>query len=182
MGNETQITLNADLVQSLQDAIAKATAAATNASTAATSANAAADQASSAALGGVAGARTQSNKEVDSAARTDLTDITKNIDSDIGIPEAWSANVKRTYDLHQSDDFEAKMRNRIQFDSIISEQTKHLANLNQLTLQSLANNQNQSNLNNTLSIDRSWNVNETDAFAVLLNKVVSEAVEKAVAK
>ena len=180
MGNETTVTLDAALVQQLQDAIAKATAAATNASTAATSANAAADQASSAALGGVAGARTQSNKEVDSGTEAIFKSVQQ--DSDIGIPEAWSANVKRTYDLHQSDDFEAKMRNRIQFDSIIAEQTKHLANLNQLTLQSLANNQNQSNLNNTLSIDRSWNVNETDAFAVLLNKVVSEAVKKAVAK
>jgi len=65
---------------------------------------------------------------------------------------------------------------------MVSEQTKHLANLNQLTLQSLANNQNQSNLNNTLSIDRSWNVNETDAFAVLLNKTVADAVSEALKK
>jgi hypothetical protein len=167
-----------ELLQELKDAIAQAKAEAANANAAATTANAAADQASAGALGGVAGARTQSNAEQASVNDTIFKSVQQ--DSDIGIPEAWSANVKRTYDLHQTDDFEARMRNRVQFDAIISEQTKHLANLNQLTLQSLANNQNQSNLNNTLSIDRSWNVNETDAFAVLLNKVVSDAVKQAI--
>ena len=167
-----------ELLQELTDAIAKAEAAAANASAAATTANAAADQASAGSAAGVAGARTQSNAEQASVNDTIFKSVQQ--DSDIGIPEAWSANVKRTYDLHQTDDFEARMRNRVQFDAIISEQTKHLANLNQLTLQSLANNQNQSNLNNTLSIDRSWNVNETDAFAVLLNKVVGDAVKQAI--
>jgi len=167
-----------ELLQELTDAIAKAEAAAVNASAAATTANAAADQASAGSAAGVAGARTQSNAEQASVNDTIFKSVQQ--DSDIGIPEAWSANVKRTYDLHQTDDFEARMRNRVQFDAIISEQTKHLANLNQLTLQSLANNQNQSNLNNTLSIDRSWNVNETDAFAVLLNKVVGDAVKQAI--
>jgi len=169
---------NDELLKRIEDAIASAKAEAANANAAATTANAAADQASAGAAAGVAGARTQSNKEVDSGTETVFKSVQQ--DSDIGIPEAWSANVKRTYDVHQSDDFEAKMRNRIQFDAIVSEQTKHLANLNQLTLQSLANNQNQSNLNNTLSIDRSWNVNETDAFAVLLNKTVADAVSAAI--
>ena len=169
---------NDELLKRIEDAIASAKAEAANANAAATTANAAADQASAGAAAGVAGARTQSNKEVDSGTETVFKSVQQ--DSDIGIPEAWSANVKRTYDLHQTDDFEARMRNRIQFDAIISEQTKHLANLNQLTLQSLANNQNQSNLNNTLSIDRSWNVNETDAFAVLLNKTVADAVSAAI--
>jgi len=169
---------NDELLKRIEDAIASAKAEAANANAAATTANAAADQASAGAAAGVAGARTQSNKEVDSGTETVFKSVQQ--DSDIGIPEAWSANVKRTYDVHQSDDFEAKMRNRIQFDAIVSEQTKHLANLNQLTLQSLANNQNQSNLNNTLSIDRSWNVNETDAFSVLLNKTVADAVSAAI--
>ena len=169
---------NDELLKRIEDAIASAKAEAANANAAATTVNAAADQASAGAAAGVAGARTQSNKEVDSGTETVFKSVQQ--DSDIGIPEAWSANVKRTYDVHQSDDFEAKMRNRIQFDAIVSEQTKHLANLNQLTLQSLANNQNQSNLNNTLSIDRSWNVNETDAFAVLLNKTVADAVSAAI--
>jgi len=169
---------NDELLKRIEDAIASAKVEAANANAAATTANAAADQASAGAAAGVAGARTQSNKEVDSGTETVFKSVQQ--DSDIGIPEAWSANVKRTYDVHQSDDFEAKMRNRIQFDAIVSEQTKHLANLNQLTLQSLANNQNQSNLNNTLSIDRSWNVNETDAFAVLLNKTVADAVSAAI--
>lgn len=167
-----------ELMSQLAMAIAKAEAAAASANAAA--ANASSAQASTGAAGSTASARTQSNTEQASTNDTVFKSVQQ--DSDIGIPEAWSANVKRTYDLHQTDDFEARMRNRVQFDAIVSEQTKHLANLNQLTLQALANNQNQSNLNNTLSIDRSWNVNETDAFAVLLNKVVAEAVEKAVSK
>ena len=164
------------LLKELQDAIATARAEAANANAAATTANAAADQASAGAAAGVAGARTQSNKEVDSGTETVFKSVQQ--DSDIGIPEAWSANVKATYDKHQTYDFETQVRNRTHFDAMVSEQTKHLANLNQLTLQSLANNQNQSNLNNTLSIDRSWNINETDAAAVLLQKVIADAVSK----
>ena len=180
MGNETTVTLDAVVLEGLQDAIAKATAAATNANAAAASANAAANQASSGSVAGVAGARTQSNKEVDSGTETVFKSVQQ--DSDIGIPEAWSANVKRTYDLHQSDDFEAKMRNRIQFDSIISEQIKHLANLNQLTITNLANNQNQSNMNNTLGIDRAWNINETDLAAKSVAAITDAVLAKMASK
>ena len=168
------------LLKELQDAIATARAEAANANAAATTANAAADQASAGAAAGVAGARTQSNKEVDSGTETVFKSVQQ--DSDIGIPEAWSANVKRTYDVHQTYDVESQTQNRNHYNTLVTQLQTHLANVNQMSIQALANNQNQSNLNNTLSIDRSWNVNETDAFAVLLNKTVADAVSEALKK
>ena len=182
MGNETTVTLDAVVLEGLKDAIAKATAAATNASAAAASANAAADQASSGSAAGVAGARTQSNKEVDSAARTDLTDITKNIDSDIGVNEAWSANVKRTYDVHQTYDVEGQTQNRNHYNTLVTQLQTHLANLNQLTITNLANNQNQSNMNNTLGIDRAWNINETDLAAKSVAAITDAVLAKMASK
>ena len=179
MANVTTVTLDAALVESLKDAIAKATVAATNASAAATSANAAADQASSAALGGVAGARTQSNKEVDSGTEAIFKSVQQ--DSDIGIPEAWSANVKRTYDVHQTYDVESQVQNRQHYNTLVTQLQTHLANLNQLTVTNLANNQNQSNLNNTLSIDRAWNINETD-LAAKSAAIITDAVLAVIAK
>jgi len=166
------------IIKDLEDAIAKATVQLASSGGAASGST----QSSTAAGAGVAGARTHSNAEQDNKVVTGLTDVTKNIDSDIGIPEAWSANVKRTYDIHQSYDMESQTQNRTQYNVLQSQLQTHLANVNQLALQSLANNQNQSNLCNTLSIDRAWNVNETDAFAVLLNGMVADAVKAAVAK
>ena len=178
---ENTVTLDAALVSSLQDAIAKATVAATNASAAAASANAAADQASGGSAAGVAGARTQSNTETGSGMKTDFTDVTKNIDSDIGIPEAWSANVKRTYDVHQTYDVESQVQNRQHYNTLVTQLQTHLANLNQLTVTNLANNQNQSNLCNTLSIDRAWNINETD-LAAKSAAIITDAVLSVIAK
>jgi hypothetical protein len=171
---------NEELLVVINAAIADARAAAAAANVAAAAAN----QASSGAAAGVAGARTQSN--VEQAAVTDamLKSISQQTESDINVPEAWQANVKRTYDVHQSVDIESMQRNRVHFDAMITQQATHLANLNQLTLQSLANNQNQSNLANTqainsqaLSIDRQWNINETDlsakSAAVLTDAILS---------
>ena len=152
---------NEQLKEYLDDAIAQAIASASSA------------QASGGA--GTAGARTQSNKEADSGTEVSTKDI--QTDSDIGIEEAWSANVKRTYDVHQSYDNETLVQNRTHFNTMITQQQNHLAALNQMSLQAVANNQNQSNLNNLIGIDRTWNVNETDGFAVLLSKVVGDAVK-----
>jgi len=133
-------------------------------------------------LGGVAGARTQSNVEQASMNDAILKSVSQNIDSDIGVTEAWSANVKRTYDIHQTFDTEVMVRNRTHFDTMITQLQTHIANLNQMTIQSLANNQNQSNLNNTLSIDRSWNINETDlaakSAAIITDKVLAAMAAK----
>ena len=159
---------NQELFSKLQDAVARAEAAASSA------------QASSGAAGSAVNARTQSNTEQASTNDTVFKSVSQ--DSDVGIPEAWSANVKRTYDVHQTYDLESQVRNRTHFDTMVTQMQTHVANLNQMSIQALANNQNQSNLANTLSIDRAWNVNETDAFAVLLNKVVSEAVKEALGK
>lgn len=171
---------NEQLSKKMEDLVARAEAAAVNANAAATTANAAADQASAGASSGVAGARTQSNKESDSETGSVFKTVQQ--DSDIGIPEAWSANVKRTYDIHQSYDMETQVRNRTHFDTMLVEQQKHLAAVNAMVLQSIANNQNQSNVANGLLVDRAWNVNETDGFAVLLQKVVGEAVREAIKK
>lgn len=137
-------------------------------------------QSSTGADAAVGTARTKSNTEKDADTGAIFRDVQR--DSDINVQEAWSANVKRTYDMHQSVDFENAARNRQHFDAMVSQQIKHAANLDAMNLQAVANNQNQSNLNNTLGIDRAWNINETDAFAVLLNKVVAEAVDKAIKK
>ena len=51
-----------------------------------------------------------------------------------------------------------------------------------MSLQSIANNQNQSNIANGMLVDRAWNVNETDGFSVLLSKVVGDAVAEALKK
>ena len=169
---------NEKLLKELTDAIAKAETAAASANAAA--ANASSAQSSTGAAGGTASARTQSNKESDSENASVFKSVQQ--DSDIGIPEAWSANVKRTYDVHQTYDLEGQTQNRNHYNTLVTQLQTHLANVNQMSIQALANNQNQSNLNNTLSIDRSWNVNETDAFAVLLNKTVADAVSEALKK
>lgn len=166
------------LLKELEEAIAKAEAAAASANAAA--ANASSAQASTGAGGGTSNARTQSNSEQSSGTETVFKSVSQ--DSDIGVPEAWSANVKRTYDVHQTYDVETQVRNRNHYDTMVTEQQKHLANLNHMTLQALANNQNQSNLNNTLSIDRAWNINETDlaakSVAILTDAVLAEIVKR----
>ena len=158
---------DAELLAAVTKAVAEANAAAANANTAAASANAAANQASAGSSSGVAGARTQSNMEaaVDRAMSTVQQLQQAQVESDIDTPEAWKANVKRTYDVHQTYDMEVMVRNRTHFDALITQLQTHLANVNQMAIQALANNQNQSNLNNTLSIDRAWNINETDLAA-----------------
>jgi len=166
------------LFDKLTDAIAKAETAAASANAAA--ANASSAQSSTGAAGGTASARTQSNKESDSENASVFKSVQQ--DSDIGIPEAWSANVKRTYDVHQTYDLEGQTQNRNHYNTLVTQLQTHLANVNQLSLQSIANNQNQSNVANGMLVDRAWNVNETDGFAVLLNKVVADAVAEALKK
>ena len=164
---------NEELIAAMSSLVSRAEAAAANANAAATTANAAADQATAGASSSVAGARTQSNTETDTGA------IDRQVDSDIGVEEAWAANVKRTYDVHQTYDLETKGRNRLHFDNAIVEMQKHLANVNHLSLQALTNNQNASQL----SIDRMWNINETDlaakSAAALTDAILAELVKRA---
>lgn len=190
---------NEEILALIEKAVAEAKASAVAANAAAATANAAADQASSGAAAGVAGARTQSNveqalaKAIDTAASLQQAQV----ESDIDTPEslkagvvanrsAWDANNKRTYDVHQTEDSETRGRNRTHFDALISQQLTHIANLNSLTLQAIANNQNQSNLVNTgainhqaLAVDRQWNINETDlsakSAAVLTDMILAKA-------
>lgn len=172
---------NDELLDAMTKLVARAEAAAANANASATTATAAANQATAGASGGVAGARTQSNVEaaLDRAMSTVQQLQQTQVESDIDTPEAWKANVKRTYDVHQTYDLEGMSRNRLHFDNAITELQKHVANVNHLTLQALTNNQNASQL----SIDRMWNINETDlaakSAAVLTDAILAELVRRA---
>jgi len=192
-GENNMALSDQEVLASITAAVAAANAAATNANTAAASANAAANQSSAGAAGGVAGARTQSNAEQASLNDAILKTVTQNVDSDIGVTEAWSSNVKRTYDIHQSYDHEVMVRNRTHFDNLVSEQLTHLADVHQLALQSLANNQNQSNTANNQMItlahvatDRIWNINETDlaakSAAIITDMVLAEMAKRSAVK
>ncbi|GAG42801.1 unnamed protein product, partial [marine sediment metagenome] len=93
---------------------------------------------------------------------------TSTVDSDINVQEGWSASV-----------IQDAGRNRMHFDAIITQRLTHVDNLNAASLQAINNGQAASNTGNGGLIDRFWNINETDAFAVLLNKVVADAVAAA---
>jgi hypothetical protein len=126
-------------------------------------------QASSGADAAVGAARTKSNKEVDSGTESVFKTVAQ--DSDINAPESWQAFL-----------LEGAMRDRERYNSEMAQERKHKSNLDAMNLQSVANNQNQSNINNHIAIDRVWNINEDSAFAVLLNKVVADAVKAEMSK
>lgn len=139
---------------------------------------------------GAGARRTVSNDEQADNVDSALSLLQKQVDSDIDTPEAWKANVKRTYDIHQSEDLENARRNRVHFDNLVSTQLTHLANVNQLTVQALANNQNNANVANAqsiahrdIAIDRQWNVNATDlaekSAAALTDLVLAKVAQKA---
>lgn len=191
MTNEELLALIRQLVA---DARAESVAIAKLAAVNVAGALAAADQATAGAQAGVAGARTVSNTEQarDSTLVNQLDSLTgliqKQVDSDVDTPEAWKANIKRTYDVHQTYDMETALRNRAHFDNAVLAYQTHVGNLNHYTLQALANNQNQSNLANLqgvahrdIAIDREWNINETDlaakSAAVLTDAALSKAVK-----
>src|SRR5262245_60030084 len=176
-GEDPMTAAEARLLRQISEAIAEAKVAAVAANAAAATANLASAGA------GATTARTQSN--IESAIDRAMSQVTSlqqaQVESDIDTPEAWKANVKRTYDVHQSHDMEVMQRNRVHFDTLVTQLQTHLANVNQLTLAALANNQNQSNLCNTLAIDRSWNINETDlsakSAAALTDRILAEAAK-----
>jgi ribosomal protein L14E/L6E/L27E len=174
----SKIEFTTEILDQVNAAIAEAKAAAASANSAAANANSA--QASTGAAGATVNARTQSNAE--QASNTEAIFKTVQQDSDIGVPEAWSANVKRTYDVHQTYDLESQAQMRTHFNTMITQQQNHLSALNQMSLQAIANNQNQSNLNNLLGIDRAWNINETDlaakSVAVITDAVLSEIAKR----
>jgi hypothetical protein len=83
------------------------------------------------------------------------------VDSDVGIEEAWAANVKSTYDIHQTwfnDVFGALQKQRAQLDHLTNQlfqngiNSGHLQHLGAITDQNLGT-------------DRKMNINETDLAA-----------------
>lgn len=123
------------------------------------------NQSSTGADAAVGAARTKSNKEVDSGTETVFKSVAQ--DSDVNVQEGWSVFA-----------LESARRDREAHDLIVSQERKHKAEIDALTLQSIANNQNQSNLNNTLSIDRSWNLNETDAYSAIAATVTAAVLKE----
>ena len=117
-------------IPNVAGAAATANTASVAAQTALNNATAAANQAAAGAAAGLAAARTQSNVE-SQVSQTSNT-------ADIGIEEAWATNNKTAYDDYQSYKMEAHGRNRLHFDQLITTLTKHVANLDQITLKRLA--------------------------------------------
>lgn len=150
---------NEEFLAALEKVVASAVAQVANANAAGSTSNTSANQNSAGSGAAVADSRTRSNIE----------DI--QVGSDINVPEGWSSHA-----------LEATQKNRVHFDNMVSQQLTHVANLNHLTLQALSNNQNQSNLGNLLALDRSWNVNETDAYATILAAKIAESLMKGAKK
>ena len=183
MTNEELIAELGTLRKEMSAAVAEVRASVANANAAAATANAAANQAAAGAAAGVAGARTQQNTEASVDRAMSL--LQQQVDSDVDTPEAWKANIKRTYDIHQSLDLESASRNRLHFDHAITQYQSLVSNLNHLNVVQMTNLQNQANIQNSNAIesakigsDRMWNVNETDwaavSMATFVNKVLAE--------
>lgn len=86
--------------------------------------------------------------------------------------QAWQANKKRTYDRVEGDLDAAIKSGQSHVDRLRTIQELQLSNA--VIACNQANNARMDHHN--IFIDRVWNVNETDALAVLLNKAVGEAV------
>lgn len=77
------------------------------------------------------------------------------------------ANAKRTYDAYQGHHLEAVGRDRVHFDSLMTAEREHTAELRRLSLQALQNAIETSNMvgkqasrHSDVAIDRQWNVDE----------------------
>ena len=111
---------------------------------------------------------------------------------DIGQNEAWSANIKRTYDEFQQESLESIRRNRTIVDKLVSDAQQYDNQRQGIANQSLQNAVETANMvgkqsvrHGDLAIDRQWNIDE-QAWAVeaiveavlaritQMNKVVSE--------
>lgn len=114
--------------------------------------------------------------------------VAEQVDSDIGETEAWAANMKRTYDIHQTDERESFNRSRAWFDDIMGSLQKRRAELDALTNQLFQAGINSGHLQHlgaitdqNLGTDRKMNINETD-LAAKSAAVLSDAMLAAVAK
>ncbi len=125
----------------------------------------------------------QSETNYSDKGRAAVQNASNESDQDIGADEsmaaqvaqalmAWEANKKRTYDRVEGD-----------LDAAIKAGQSHVARLHTIQELQLSNAViacNQANNarmdHHNIFIDRVWNVNETDALSVLLNKVTGDAI------
>lgn len=105
------------------------------------------------------------------AAGTTATQASTKHDSDIGVEEAWSANIKRTYDEFQHESLESVRRNRSYIDKILSDAQQYDNGRQNMANQALQNAVETANMvgkqvmrHSDLAIDRQWNVDEVSAL------------------
>jgi hypothetical protein len=125
---------------------------------------------------GAAGTGTTTGRTVsDEGVKTGF--VSTKVDSDVGIEEAWAANIKDTYDIHKTwfnDVFGALQKQRAQLDHLTNQlfqngvNSGHLQHLGAITDQNLGT-------------DRKMNINETDRLSVISDAIIA-ALGKAAQK
>lgn len=104
-------------------------------------------------------------------------------DSDINLEEAWGANVKRTYDEHQTYDHDSRVRSRADWEDQRQMRMRHAEELHTVRMQLFQNAVETANMASKqalrdaeLASDRKWNVDEVAAVtAVVLDRLVDMA-------
>lgn len=114
--------------------------------------------------------------------------------SDIGIEEAWSANVKRTFDEYQEESLTAIRQHRTLFDKILTDAQQYDNARQSMANQALQNAVETANMvgkqavrHGDIAIDRQWNVDEVAGFvqkilAGVQDPAIAAAMAAAIAK
>jgi hypothetical protein len=110
---------------------------------------------------------------------------------DIGVDEAWAANIKRTYDEFQQESLESIRSNRTIVDKLILDAQQNDNQRQAIANQALQNAVETANMvskqavrHGDLSIDRQWNVDEQGYIveSILQSDVFKDAIAAAVAQ
>lgn len=110
------------------------------------------------------------------------------VKEDIGSGEAWTANVKRTYDVTQSYDREGDGQRRAHFDRMMTSALDRDAQMHTLAMQVLQNGishgadlNTQKIRHNDLAVDRQWNVDEVAQLVaktpIFLDAIAAKVVD-----
>lgn len=109
---------------------------------------------------------------------------------EVGMDEAWKANIKRTYDNYEELMISTHAQHQFELAAANAQHMKEMANVNAVTLQALQNGvQHAQALNHNrekhddLAVDRTWNIDE-QAFTVadiLQSNTFKDAIAEAVA-
>lgn len=109
---------------------------------------------------------------------------------DVGIDEAWAANLKRTYDEFQQESLDGIRRSRTIFDKLMTDAMQNDNQRQLIANQALQNAVETANMvskqavrHGDLSIDRQWNVDEQGYIVadILQSDVFKDAIAAAVA-